>query len=186
MEVLKDRRTTRTFTETKLSDQTLSNLLWAAWGLNRPEHNLHTAPSASNQQEIDVYVALEEGLYLYEPKAHELKPVLAKDLRKASGTQRFVKNVPVNLICVADYGRMYSARPTPKEIKDFYSAANTGFISQNVYLFCASEGLGTVIRGLVDRDTLAKEMNLRSDQVITLAQSVGHIKAGGKKESKKK
>lgn len=174
MQVLKDRRTTRTFSRTKLSEQTLSNLLWAAWGINRPEHNLHTAPSASNQQEIDVYVSLEEGLYLYAAKAHELKPIMAKDLRGATGTQRFVKNVPLNLIFVADYNRMYSGSKTPQDIKKFYSAANTGYISQNVYLFCASEGLGTVARGLVDRDSLAKEMKLRPGQEITLAQSVGY------------
>ena len=174
MQALKDRKTTRTFAETKLSEQTLSNLLWAAWGINRPEHNLHTAPSASNQQEIDVYVALEEGLYLYAPKTHELTPVMAKDIRGATGTQRFVKNVPLNLIYVADYSRMYPGRQMAQEIKKFYSAANTGYISQNVYLFCASEGLGTVVRGLVDRDSLAKEMKLHPDQEITLAQSVGY------------
>jgi SagB-type dehydrogenase family enzyme len=171
MEVLKDRRSTRSFTEAKLSDQTLSNLLWAAWGINRPEHNLHTAPSATNAQEIDIYVTLEKGLYLYEPKSHELKPVLAKDLRGAAGMQSFVKNVPVNLVYVADYGRM---RYPNEQTKDFYSAADTGHISQNVYLFCASEGLGAVIRGLVNKDALAKEMNLRPDQKIVLSQSVGY------------
>jgi len=172
MEVLKDRQTTRSFAETKLSEQTLSNLLWAAWGINRPDRNLHTAPSASNQQEIDVYVALEKGLYLYEPKSHELKPVLAEDLRGATGSQPFVKDVPLNLVFVADYSRMRY----PDDMKESASAANTGYISQNVYLFCASEGLGTVVRGLVDRDGLAKKMKLRSDQNVVLAQSVGYPK----------
>lgn len=181
MEVLKDRKSMRNFAKTKLSDQTLSNLLWAAWGINRPEQNLHTAPSASNQQEIDVYVTLEKGLYLYEPKSHELKPVLAKDLRAATGTQPFVKNVPVNLVYVADHGKMYRNRGVPKETKKFYSAANVGYISQNVYLFCASEGLGTVVRGLVDRESLAKQMKLRSEQEVVLSQSVGYPKNPAKK-----
>jgi SagB-type dehydrogenase family enzyme len=173
MEVLKDRQTTRSFATTKLPEQTLSNLLWAAWGINRPGSNLHTAPSASNQQEIDVYVALENGLYLYEPNSHELKPVLAKDLRGATGKQPFVKEVPLNLVYVSDFGKM---RYPDNDVKEFYSAANTGFISQNVYLFCASEGLGTVVRGLVDREGLAKEMKLRPDQKVILAQSVGYPK----------
>lgn len=177
MDALKDRKTTRSFSETKLSDQTLSNLLWAAWGINRPIRNLRTAPSASNQQEIDVYVALEKGLYLYDAKVNELQLVLALDLRGDTGTQRFVKNVPLNLIYVADYGRMYQGRPMEIRWKEFYSAANTGYISQNVYLFCASEGLGTVVRGLVDREKLAKAMKLRSDQKVILCQSVGYPKS---------
>lgn len=176
MDVLKDRRTTRTFSKAELPDQVLSNLLWAAWGINRPDRNLHTAPSASNQQEIDVYVALAKGLYVYDPGAHELRPVLAEDLRGASGTQRFVKSVPLNLIFVADHSRMYPGSGMDERIKEFYSAANTGFISQNVYLFCASEGLGTVVRGLVDKGRLAKRMQLRPDQKIIFSQSVGYPK----------
>ena len=178
MDVLKDRKSTRgvgSYAKTMLPDQVLSNLLWAAWGISRPgQYNLRTAPSASNQQEMDMYVALEKGLYLYDHMSHELKPVLAEDLRGASGSQPFVKDVPVNLVYVADYGRMYSGGRTPMEIKKFYSAANTGYISQNVYLFCASEGLITVVRGLVDRDALAKKMKLRPDQEVILAQSVGY------------
>jgi len=173
MEALKDRKTTRIFNKAKLSDQTLSNLLWAAWGINRPEQNLSTAPSATNHQEIDIYVTLEKGLYLYEPKSHELKPVLAKDLRGVAGMKPFVKNVPMNLVYVADFSRM---RYSTDQIKEFYSAADIGHISENVYLFCASERRGAVIRGLVNKETLAKEMNLRPDQKIVLCQSVGYPK----------
>lgn len=176
MDVLKDRKTTRSFSKTKLPDQVLSNLLWAAWGINRPEKGLHTAPSSSNQQEIDVYVALEKGLYVYEPKAHELKLVLAEDLRGATGTQRFVKNVPLNLVYVADHGRMYPGSGMDENMKFAISSANTGFIAQNVYLFCASEGLGTVVRGLVDREALAKRMKLRPGQMVVYAQSIGYPK----------
>ena len=171
MEVLKERKTIRSFSTEKLSDQVLSNLLWAAWGVNRPDGR-RTAPSASNMQEIDVYVAKEDGLYLFDAKEHSLKLVLEEDLRENTGTQKFVKDVPVNLIYVADFAKMRG----PEKVKEFYSAADTGYISQNVYLFCTSEGLGTVVRGLVNRTALGEEMKLRPDQRVILAQSVGYPK----------
>lgn len=181
MDVLKDRKTTRNYSRIKLPDQVLSDLLWAAWGINRPDRGLHTAPSSSNQQEIDVYVALEEGLYLYEPRAHVLRPVLAEDLRGATGTQRFVRNVPLNLVYVADHARMYPGSGMDKNMKFAISSANSGFIAQNVYLFCASEGLGTVVRGLVDKEALAKRMKLRPGQMVIYSQSVGYPKGSEKK-----
>ena len=171
MEALKLRKSTRTFSEKKLPPQVLSNLLWAAFGVNRPGSGKRTAPSAMNWQEIDIYVALAEGVYLYDAEAHALKPVLAKDLRTATGKQHFVKGAPVNLVFVADYARI---KRVGDDVKDFYSATDTGFISQNVYLFCASEGLGTVVRGWVDKPALAKEMGLRPDQKVILAQTVGY------------
>lgn len=171
MEALKDRHSSREFSEQKLSAQVLSNLLWAAFGINRPEQGKRTAPSASNRQEIDIYVATAEGLFLFDAKGHLLKPVLAEDIRGETGFQPFVKTAAVNLVYVADYSKMGDGR---EEDKLFYSGANTGVIAQNVYLFCASEGLGTVIRGLVNRPSLAKVMGLREDQKITLAQSVGY------------
>lgn len=174
MDVLKERKSTRAYSEKKLPEQVLSNLLWAAWGINRPGRGLHTAPSSSNQQELDVYVAMEKGLYLYMPNSHKLKLVLEEDLREATGTQRFVKSVPVNLIYVADHSRMYVGTGMDANMKFAISSANSGFIAQNVYLFCASEGLGTVVRGLVPKESLAKKMNLRPDQVIIYAQSVGY------------
>jgi nitroreductase len=122
-------------------------------------------------QEIDIYVALPEGLFLYDAKAHRLNPVVAEDLRGATGTQPFVAQAPVNLIYVADYARMGSGS---EESKNFYAAADTGFIAQNVYLFCASEGLATVVRALVDREKLAPRMKLRPEQRIVLAQTVGY------------
>lgn len=173
MEALRDRKTSREFSERKLPDQVLSNLLWAANGVNRPDSGMRTAPSARNWQEIDVYVAMAEGLYLYDARAHALQPVLARDLRELTGTQPFVKDAPINLVYVADYTRMGAAS---EEHKDFYSATDTGFISQNVYLFCASEGLATVVRGLVDRPVLAAAMKLRPEQRIILAQTIGYPK----------
>jgi len=173
MQVLRDRNSSRSFSAEKLPDQILSNLLWAAFGISRPDTGKRTAPSAVNWQEIDIYVATAEGLYLYDAKTQTLKPVLSGDMRPATGRQDFVKEAPVNLIYVADFSRMGTATMDDKE---FYSAADTGFISQNVYLYCASEGIATVVRGSIDRQALAKAMKLRSDQKIILAQSVGYPK----------
>ncbi len=173
MQVLKDRKSSRAFSTKKLPIQVLSNMLWAAFGVNRPDSGKRTAPSAVNWQEIDIYVAMARGLYLYDAKAHMLKPILSKDIRAMTGKQKFVKDAPVNLIYVADFSRIDRAK---LEDKNFYSAADTGFISQNVYLFCASAGLATVVRGLVDRPALGKAMKLKPDQKVILAQSVGYPK----------
>ncbi len=173
MQVLKDRKSSREFGSEKLPAQVLSNLLWAAFGVNRPDSGKRTAPSAMNWQEIDIYLATADGLYLFDAKAHLLKTMLGEDIRALTGLQPFVKEVPLNLIYVADFSRMGSVTDDQKE---FYSAADTGFIAQNVYLYCASEGLATVVRGLVDKPALAKAMKLRTGQKITLVQSVGFPK----------
>lgn len=173
MQVLKERRSSRAFSTERLPMQVISNMLWAAFGVNRPESGKRTAPSAMNWQEMDIYVATAEGLYLFDTKAHTLKPVLIEDIRAMTGLQAFVQEAPVNLIYVADFSRMGGATTDQKV---FYSAAATGFISQNVYLYCASEGLATVVRGLIDRPALEKVMRLRPDQKVTLAQSVGYPK----------
>lgn len=173
MQVLKERKSSRAFSNKKLPRQVLSNMLWAAFGVNRPGSGKRTAPSALDWQEIDIYVALAEGLYLYDARRHMLKPVLSEDIRAATGRQPFVPEAPVNLVYVADFSRMGKTKINDKV---FYSAADAGFISQNVYLFCASEGLATVVRGLVDRPALAKAMRLRPDQRVIFAQSVGYPK----------
>ena len=173
MQVLKDRSSSREFNSQKLPLQVLSNLLWAACGVNRPDSGKRTAPSAVNWQEIDVYVATADGLYLYNAKPLLLKTVLAEDIRALAGLQAFVKDAPINLIYVADLSRI--SRGTNEE-KDFFSAADTGFIAQNVYLFCASEGLATIVRASIDKPTLGKRMKLGPDQRITLSQTVGYPK----------
>jgi len=177
MQCLKDRKTDRSFSTKKLPVEVLSNLLWAACGINRPENGKRTAPSASNRQEIDVYVAMEEGLFLYNAKAHVLEPVLRGDLRRNTTmflqpARSSVEWAPLQLIYVADYSRM--SFYTNDEEKKFYSAADTGFIAQNVYLYCASAGLATVVRGMVGRDALAKDMKLGDKQKIILVQAVGY------------
>lgn len=170
MQVLKERRSTRTFNMEKLPAQVLSNLLWAAFGVNRPESGKRTAPSAMDWQEIDIYIAIADGLYLYDAKANRLTPVVRDDVRGQTGTQPFVKDAPLNLVYVADLARTRSSSAD----RDMYVAADTGFIAQNVYLFCSSEGLATVVRGSIDRPALAKAMRLRPDQRIMLAQTVGY------------
>ncbi len=173
MQVLRDRHSTREFSSDKLPTQMLANLLWAAFGINRPGEGKRTAPSAVNWQETDVYVAMAEGLYIYDAKGNKLDPVLAGDVRGLTGMQPFVKDAPVNLIYVADLAK---AGKVSAEYRDLFTAAGTGFIAQNVYLFCASEGLAVVVRGMVDRAALAKAMKLRPDQKITLTQTVGYPK----------
>jgi nitroreductase len=172
MQALKERRSSREFSTEKLPLPVLSNLLWAAFGINR-DSGYRTAPSASNRQEIDIYVATGDGLYLYDAKEHQLQQVSAEDIRALTGTQAYVKEVPVNLVYVADLAK---GRRTKPEDVEFYSGTNAGFIGENVYLFCASEGLATVVRASIDRPALAKAMGLRTDQKIALAQSVGYPK----------
>jgi SagB-type dehydrogenase family enzyme len=173
MQVLKDRASSRNLSPEKLPVQVLSDMLWAAFGVNRPDSGGRTAPSANNSQDMDVYVAIADGLFLYDGKAHALRQILAQDIRALTGRQAFVKDAPVNLIYVSNLAKMTRATP---EDRESYAAAHTGFISQNVYLFCASEGLATVVRALIDRPALAKAMGLRPEQKITLAQTVGYPK----------
>jgi nitroreductase len=179
MQLLWKRKSMRQFSNDALSIETLSHLLWAAFGINRPDGK-RTAPSANNKQEIDIYVALAKGLYVYDAKMNSLNPILGNDLREMTGipAQAFVKDAAVNLIYVADYSRMkqYFYGTVRDEIKDLYAAADTGLIGANVYLFCASEGLATVMRAEIDRPALASAMKLRPDQKIILAQSVGYPK----------
>jgi nitroreductase len=173
MQALKARATSRAFAVEPLPDQVVSNLLWAAFGINRPDSGRRTAPSAQNWQEIDVYVMMARGTYLYAAKSHGLLPVAAEDIRSLAGTQAFAKDAPVTLVFVADYARM--GRATVEQ-KDFFAPADTGYISQNVYLFCASEGLATGVRAGIDRPALGQALKLRPEQKIILAQSVGYPK----------
>ena len=173
MQALKERQTLRNIDRKELPTQVFSDLLWAAFGINRPELGKRTAPSAVNWQEIDVYVATPKGLYLYNAKKNMLEPLVSHDIRPLCNMQPAALNAPVVLLYVADYLKMGK---TQKEMKDFYSAVDTGFISQNVYLFCASEGLATVVMGAIDRDRFSKEMNLRPEQKVILVQPVGYPK----------
>ncbi|MCX5702596.1 MAG: SagB/ThcOx family dehydrogenase [Candidatus Omnitrophica bacterium] len=173
MQALKERKSTREFNSRDLPIEVISDMLWAASGINRPESAHRTSPSAMNMQEIDIYLAKADGLYLYDAKANMLMPIVLGDIRALTGGQPFVKDAPVNLIYVADLSKMSRLSP---EVADFYAATDTGFISQNVYLYCASFGLATVVRGMIDKPALAEAMKLRPDQKIILAQTVGYPK----------
>jgi len=177
MAALKDRHSTRAFSAKPLPLQVVSDLLWAAFGINRADSGKRTAPSARNWQEVDVYVVLPDGAYVYDAKANSLRAVVKGDLRKVTGRQEFAATAPLNLVYVADLSKMKGAAT---EDQALYSGADTGFISQNAYLFCASEGLATVVRGLVDREALAKALNLPEQHKVVFAQTVGYPAAEGR------
>lgn len=164
------RRSVRSFSDREIDSQMLADLLWAAFGVNSQE-GYRTAPSARNWQEIDIYVTLVSGTYRYDPHAGNLVEVSRLDLRAATGEQDFTGIAPVNLVYVADHDRMTGASQKEGE---FYSAADAGAICQNVYLFCASVGLASVVRGLINRPALAMKLNLAPAQRIVLAQTVGY------------
>ena len=171
MQALQARHSTREFSGKPLPPQVLSNLLWAASGVNRPNTGQRTAPSAHDWREIDVYVTTADGGYRYDSPTHTLIKVVAGDLRRLTGVQDFVATAPLNLVYVADLDRMSGAGA---EDKAFYSATDAGFMAQNVYLYCASAGLAVVVRGLVDREALGAALGLAEHQRIVLAQSVGY------------
>jgi SagB-type dehydrogenase family enzyme len=173
MQALNERQTVRTFTSESLSLLQLSDLLWAANGINRPDQR-RTAPSAMNYQEIDVYVALQCGLYLYDAEAHILKLIKNRDIRRLTGAQSFINDAAVNLVYVADMtktGKREGARISDSDL--FMSYANAAFIAQNVYLFCASEGMANVAIGNYDADLFARTLKLSSNYYPVLNHAVG-------------
>ena len=169
-QALKERKSTKEFNKQPVSSETLSNLLWAAYGVNRPESGMRTAPSAKNKQEVGVYVVTAEGAYLYDAAATQLKQVAAGDLRKATGSPESAGGPPVELVYVADFRQ--SAGKTEEENR-LYAAITTGCIIQNVYLFCASEKLATVTRVVSNQDALVKALGLTKEQWPVMTQSVG-------------
>lgn len=172
-EALAQRRSSREFSPTPLELPLLSSLLWAAWGVNRVGGG-RTAPSALDAQEIDLYVALPTGAFLYEPHRHRLFRVADQDVRAITGYQDFVDEAPLELIYVADHRRM---RLVPADQRVAYSSACAGAIAQNVYLFCASERLATVIRAWINRGALSDALGLEPDQHLLLAQTIGYPKS---------
>jgi len=170
MEALKDRKTGRSFSAKPLEMQMISDLLWAANGINRPESGKRTAPSAVNYQETDLYVCLPAGIYLYDAEKNVLKLMVSGDLRAKMGKQDFVAEAPLVLVYVADFARMGKSSDKDKEI---YAGIDVGFISQNVYLYCASAELSTVVLGYIDKDEMAKVLKLSETQKVILSQPVG-------------
>ena len=171
MEALAKRATVRSFDTTGISMQQLSNLLWASFGVNRPDGR-RTAPSANNKQEIDIYVLLKNGAYVYDAQNNKLDLVSPEDLRSQASDQRFA-DAPVQLIFVADLTKRGG---NSEEEKLRMVDIDCGYISQNAYLYCTSEGLATGARATVNRDALIPKLKLSPEQRILLAHSVGRPK----------
>jgi nitroreductase len=170
---LQQRHSTREYSDRQIPEQLLSDLLWAAFGINRPSGD-RTAPYWRHVMVIDLYLALADGVWIYEPKGHTLRLHQDGDIRKHTGQQDFVATAPLNLIYVAHGERMTDVSP---EERYLYASVDAGFIGQNVYLFCASEGLATVFRGAVDYPKLARTLRLPDHQFVTFAQTVGYPRA---------
>jgi nitroreductase len=171
MEVLGSRRSTREYAARALPSQMLSDLLWAAFGINRPKTGERTAPYWRHVMVIDVYAATADGVRLYDPEDHRLLPHMAGDIRAKTGMQDFVATAPLNLIYVAHGDRMGDIS---REEQRLYASVDAAFIGQNVYLFCASVGLGTVFRGALDTSSLGRTLQLPAGQFVTFAQTVGY------------
>ena len=169
LQALAERQTRREFKPDPLTPGQLSDLLWAAFGVNRPASGHRTAPSAKNAQEIELYVVRADGAFLFEPGPHRLRRIASGDLRRLTGDQDFAATAPVTLVFVADLAKFSD---TPEATARMYAAFDAGCISQNVYLFAASEGLATVVHEL-NRAPLARALHLRDGQQIILAQAVG-------------
>ena len=170
IQALRLRRSIREYSDRPLPAQVLSDLFWAAFGINRPSGD-RTAPYWRHIMVIDVYAAMADGVWLYEPKRHALLPHSRADIRAQTGLQDFVANAPLNLVYVAHGERMRDISVNDRRL---YASVDAGFIGQNVYLFCASEGLATVFRGAIDYEKLNRAMQLGADQFVTFAQTVGY------------
>jgi len=175
IDALRRRHSTREYSDRSLSSELLSDLLWAAFGINRANGD-RTAPYWRHVMVMDLYVAMATGVWLYEPKAHVLLAHLEQDIRAQTGTQEFVAVVPVDLTYVAHGERMHDVNPEERRL---YASVDTAFIGQNVYLFCASENLGTVFRGALDTVALGRSLRLPDEQFVTFAQSVGFPRTAG-------
>ena len=174
MEALKQRRSQREFASTALPEQMLGDLLWAACGVNRPALGGRTAPRAMDSQEIDVYVALPGGLYRYEPAGHALRLEVPRDIRDVTGNQDFTASAALDLVYVADNSRVQLVQDGQRED---YAYTTAGAMAQNVYLYCATQGLATVLRAWIERDALRAAMELGVSQQVLLAQTVGYPKS---------
>jgi Nitroreductase family len=170
MQALKLRHSAREYSERPLPLPVLSDLLWAAFGVNRASGD-RTVPYWRHIMVIDVYAAMTDGVWLYDPKAHLLRKHLNADIRAGTGQQDFVGSAPLNLVYVAHGERMHDV---PPEDRRLYASVDAGFCGQNVYLFCASEGLASVFRAAIDYKKLAKAMQLEGEQFVTFAQTVGY------------
>lgn len=170
-QALKARRSTRAFDPRPLTPLVLSELLWAAYGVNRPATADRTAPSWRHARETDVFAVVADGVWRYDAMKHVLVPQLAGDVRSQAGVQDFVATAPLNLVYVSNAEHLSGVS---REEQHRVAAADIGFIGQNVYLYCASEGLACVFRASLDTDKLAHTMGLAATQFIMFSQTVGY------------
>jgi len=173
MQALNERQSSRDFIDKDLTQQQISDLLWAAYGINRTETGKHTIPTSRNVQDMEVYIATKNGAFLYLPKENALQKITANDIREITGKQDFVKIAAINLVYVSDFSKSGTASD---EIKTMTAATHCGFIGQNVYLYCASEGLISVFRAMVDKDALTKALSLPENKHVIYCQTVGYAK----------
>ncbi len=173
LDVIAQRRSCKAFTEEPLDIDQLSTLLWAAFGINSPDTGRRTTPSARNIQEVQVFVILEAGAYLYDPQANQLEPVTPGDFRALSAVQPDYQHTPLHLAYVADYSHLAVDDPMRVQLRN-HSYSHAGFVGQNVYLYCASTGLGTCFVASFDETGLAKVLGLSTDQHLLYTQVVGH------------
>ncbi|MDD4589094.1 MAG: SagB/ThcOx family dehydrogenase [Parabacteroides sp.] len=172
MKALSERHSVRDFSSKELSLQDLSDLLWAANGINRSDGK-RTAPSAMNKQDVDIYVIMKSGAYLYDAKNQALKPVVSKDLRgDVAGGQDFVKAAPVSLVLVSDISRFGSM--ASKEMNTIMGAVDVGTVCQNINLFCAATGLITVPRASMEKEALKQSLKLTDNQILIMNNPVGY------------
>lgn len=171
MEALNERSSSRDFIDKDLTQQQLSDLLWAAYGINRPELGKHTIPTSRNRQDIEVYITTSNGVFFYHPEEHALVTISDQDKREVAGKQDFVKVASVNLIYVSDFDKLGDS---PDDIKTMTAATHCGFIGQNVYLYCASEGLISVFRAMIDKEKITELLKLEGNKHVIYSQSVGY------------
>lgn len=174
MQALADRQSTREFSTEALSLQDLSDLLWAADGINRPESGKRTAPSAMDRREVDIYAIFSEGAYLYNAQNHSLELVAEGDLRPhVAGRQETIKEAPLCLVLVSDDAK-YQGRGGAHDI--IMRSVDVGIVSQNISLFCAANHLATVPRGWMDEEALRDALHLTEKQILMLNHPVGYFK----------
>ena len=173
MQAINERHSSRNFVDKALTKQQLSELLWVAYGINRPASGKHTIPTSRNRQDIEVYLTTKDGVFKYLPKEHALSQISNEDKRKLAGMQNFVKDASVNLIYVSDFDKLGNSS---NEVKTMTAATHCGFIGQNVYLYCASEGLISVFRAMIDKEKAAELLQLEGNKHVIYSQSVGYGK----------
>jgi SagB-type dehydrogenase family enzyme len=177
MKAIEKRRTKRKWKKDSLSQQEISNVLWVACGKTMEESkrskSRRTVPSSRNSQTIKVYVATDKGLFNYNENSHGLHLIKSDDIREELTNQKMMKDMPLGLVYVSDFSKLKGYVGTDNNRKLFVAGTETGFISQNVYLYCASAGLNTAVIGLVNRDKLHATMGLVDNEKVIFTQAIG-------------